>query len=155
MQRFLESIGYADHPEHKQLAKCGSGEQTAALPATNVDAVHVTLLHVRRLQRMIAEHAPQALHADSRCQAVQGMGQQLGDEISLGDKKSTSRVGFKPVDECVAREFPPPAFLMRGHLQRCNFIRIRAGFFVRVAIHLGGVKAAKSRNVARTLSGFK
>jgi hypothetical protein len=70
-------------PEHKQLAQCGSGEQSAALLQTDVDAVHVPLLRVSLRRSATAAHDLPALHAASRRPAVQGMRRELGDECRV------------------------------------------------------------------------
>ena len=55
----------AHQPEHKQLAQSGSGQQSAALLQTDVDAVHVPLLRVSLRRSATAEHDLPALHAPS------------------------------------------------------------------------------------------
>jgi hypothetical protein len=91
------------HPEYKQLAKCGSGQQSAALLHTDVHAIHVPLLRVSLRRSATAEHDLPALHAASRRPAVQGLRQELGDKctVTATVRKSqrTSRVRFKPGNE--------------------------------------------------------
>ncbi len=99
----------AHQPEHKQLAQRGSGQQSAALLQTDVDAVHVPLLRVSLRRSATAEHDLPALHAASRRPAVQGMRSELGDELRAS--QMTSRVRFKPGHEGVPRMLPPPVLV--------------------------------------------
>jgi hypothetical protein len=71
----------AHQPEHKQLAQCCSGQQSAALFQTDVDAVQVALLNVNLRQSATGEHSLPTLYAALRHQAVQGMDRQLCHEL--------------------------------------------------------------------------
>ena len=90
-------------PEHKQLAQCGSGEQSAALLQTDVDAVHVPLLRMSLRRSATAAHDLPALHAASRRPAVQGMRRELGDECRVRASHRKSRVRCEAFDEGMQR----------------------------------------------------
>jgi hypothetical protein len=106
------SASKAHQPEHKQLAQCGSDEQSAALLQADVDAVHVPLLRVSSRRSATAEHDLPAPHAASRRKAVQGMRCELCYKPAIATSEMTSRVRFKPGDERVAWMLPSPALVL-------------------------------------------
>jgi hypothetical protein len=53
-------------PEHKQLAQCCSGQQSAALLQTDVDAVQVALLNVNLRQSATGEYSLPTQLCDTR-----------------------------------------------------------------------------------------
>ena len=112
MQRVPDAVraSKAHQPEHKQLAQCGSGEQSAALLETDVGIVHMPLLRVKLRRVTAGELELPALHAAERRAAVQGVRRELGGECPVG--QVTSRVGFKPGDESVARMLSTPVLLL-------------------------------------------